>query len=120
MIELKPVFLRILFIMVCFQAKSQSGNFKTYNQNDHELIFESDSGNKLRFQFYSEKIIRIHWIKKGEDFFPNNHYETVVDHTLSGSYTIEDKTDVFEITVGQKKEMRIVLKKNPMRYKILT
>ncbi|MFH4963364.1 TIM-barrel domain-containing protein [Gaetbulibacter sp. M235] len=120
MIVLKPVFLWTLFIMVCFQAKGQSGNFKTYNQNEHELIFESDSDNKLRFQFYSENIIRVQWIKKGEDFFPKNHYETVVDHTLSGTYTIEDKTDAFEITVGQKKEMHIVLEKNPMRYKILS
>ncbi|WP_299214784.1 TIM-barrel domain-containing protein [uncultured Aquimarina sp.] len=116
--NLKTIFFLLITQLIVNEAKAQSGNFKTYEKENHELIFESDTGVKLNFQFYSDDIFRIHWIRKNESFFANNHYEMVTDHHLNGVYEIEEKDKLFIIKVGSKKKLQIELQKSPMKFKI--
>ncbi|MBQ4818514.1 TIM-barrel domain-containing protein [Aquimarina sp. MMG016] len=101
------------------ESKAQSGDFKTYEKSNHELTFESDTGVKLRFQFYANDIIRIQWVKKDESFFPDDHYEMVEYHNRKGTYEIEEKDNLFLINVGSKKKLLIELRKSPMKFKII-
>ncbi len=110
----------LLFITYCTinKVSAQTGNYKTYSQNKHELVFESNTGIKLKFQFHSDHIIRIQWAKKGKDFFSDDHYEMVENHKLSGSYQIEEKNNAFIIHSGSEKEIKIELQKSPMKFRI--
>lgn len=77
----------ILTALLLFTAQAlmgQSGNYRSHQENQHQLTFLSDNGSKLRFQFYTNHTIRITWIQRGEDFFADNRYEMVASHDRSG------------------------------------
>ena len=112
------LFLFITQVIIC-STRAQSGNFKTYTKEEHQIMFQSNTGVTLRFQLYTDDIIRIHWAGKNEDFFEDDHYEMVAQHHRKGTYEIEEQDDLFLITFGSKKKLQIVLQKSPMTFTIL-
>lgn len=92
--------------------------YKNHTSKEHELVFESGSGEKLRFQFQTEDIIRVQWVQKDEAFFDDNHYEMVENHELSGAYSLKETDDKFVITIKTNKNLEILLQKKPMTFGI--
>ncbi|MBN1597884.1 MAG: DUF5110 domain-containing protein [Bacteroidales bacterium] len=117
---LKLLTIVVFLFVTCLFAQGQSGNFKSLIPKEHELTIESDTGVKLRFQFYSDNVIRIQWAKKGSDFFADDHYEMVEKHEFNGTYTIIESAENFIITLGEGQTIIIELQKRPMRFKILS
>lgn len=107
----------ILTIGLYDNSMGQSGNFESFEQKENEITFISDTGVKLRLQFYSNNVIRFHWIKKGEDFFKNSRYEMVESHKMTGTFKIVDQQDSFLIYNGEG-NIGIELQKSPMKYSI--
>ncbi len=114
----KTVAILFFTFFISNKTKAQSGDFKTYQKDQHELTFESNTGVTLRFQFYANDIVRIQWVKKDESFFADDHYEMVENHDLSVTYEIEEKDNLFLINTGSKKKIQIELQKSPMKFKI--
>lgn len=110
----KTWILLVFFFFITYALMGQSGNYASHQKKEHQLTFVSDNGSKLRFQFYTNHIIRITWIQKGENFFADKRYEMVARHNRSGTYTMEDKGSYFLIHIS--KGSRIKLNKTPLRY----
>lgn len=76
------------------------GNFVGYETHANQLLFTTNTGCKLSLKAYTDDIIRVQAIKKGEDFFKDDHYEIVASHQMSGVMQIADKGDHFDITTN--------------------
>lgn len=111
--------LLFLFLYLGPAASGQSGNFASYTQGDHDIVFQSDNGTRLRVQLYSSFTLRFQWVQKGENFFPDNHYEMVATHDRRGTYTIQEYSTFVYLTVAGKSGLRIALQKSPMRVAVL-
>lgn len=120
---MKNIAIVLLFIftnLINFNVFSQSGDFKFYIQKKHEIVFESTTGVKLRLQFYAANTIRFQWVNKGEDFFPDNHYEMVEHHNKTGEYTIRDSSDAITIFIKNEDNSRIEIQKSPLKYQVIS
>ena len=73
--------------MLTHYVSGQSGNYISFIQSEHELLFNSNNVVRLKFQFQTDNVIRVQWVRKGEDFFTDVHYEMVV----IGIYPVTEK-----------------------------
>jgi len=116
-----PQALSLLYLILLLgpAASGQSGNLSSYTEGAHEIIFQSDNGARLRVQLYSSFTLRFQWVQKGEDYFPDKHYEMVATHDRRGTYTIQEDSTAVYVTIAGESGLRIALQKAPMRVAIL-
>ena len=91
------------------------GNYVSCEKQSNELVFRSDIDSKIRITAYSDYVIRIAFVKNGEQFFTDDHYEMVANHEKKGVLNLTDKGDYFEIRTDKEDGIVINLRKNPMR-----
>ena len=113
----KITFLFVALIPVlCNTISGQTGNYKSHTRSKHQLLFTSDNGTRLRFRFQSNDVIRVQWVKSGEDFFADDRYEMAVDHDTTGTFTIKEKRNDFLITTNS--GLRIEVKKSSLQFSV--
>ncbi len=91
------------------------GNYKNRQVHDHQLVFETSNGSRLSLKAYSDHVVRVQAIKKGEVFFKDDHYEMVASHLMTGSFQISNRTGYFEVTTGQSDGLLIRVYKTPVK-----
>jgi len=100
-------------------SRAQNGSYHSHQKNEHQVLFQSTNGSKLRFQFYSNRLIRVTRIQKGETFFADDRYEMVANHRRTGQYHMEESSGEFRIRIGQQKTIEIILEKSTLQYRIM-
>jgi len=110
----KVLQLILTFILMASGSFAQIGNYKSYDAQDHSVVFESVNGGKIRIQFYTNQIIRVQYVQAGEDFFANDHYEMVENHDLKGNYSISENKAFFSIISGGNEAVTIFVRKKPL------
>src|SRR4051812_16421800 len=110
------IYFSFLLLLNSTQSYAQSiGDYHSFKQFPHRLLFTTTSGHQLRLSAYTDYVIRIQAIRKGEDFFSDDHYEMVASHKMNGSFSVQDKGDHFEILTAHGKGLKIRIYKLPLR-----
>ena len=93
----KLFFLISFAVLISFSSlRCQTlGDFSKFISHGNEIIFTSDLGQQIRFMAYSNFVIRVQVVQKGESFFADDHYEMVASHKKSGSFSVVEKAIVF-------------------------
>ncbi|MUP44836.1 DUF4968 domain-containing protein [Gramella sp. BOM4] len=105
----------ILFCLCSQFLLAQSGDYKTHSLNEHQVLFETETENKLQISFYQDDLIRFHWVRKGEDFFADDRYEMVEQHRLSGEFELEEHGGHINIST---EVLELKIDKSPFRIRI--
>ena len=106
------IFWFIIFQFIALNVFGQSGDFKSFVQTKNEILITSTTGVKLRLQFYTANTVRFQWVKKGEDFFPDNHYEMVEHHNKTGKFDIRESSDVITVNMKNEDSTKIEIQKS--------
>ncbi len=83
------------------------------------VIFTTSSGQRLRITPYGNSIVRVQAVRKGEDFYSDDHYEMIVSHRWDGFFTMTDHGSFFSLETGGDSPMSLRVNKNPMRISFL-
>ncbi|WP_411767856.1 TIM-barrel domain-containing protein [Winogradskyella sp. A3E31] len=110
----------ILVSFICSNLWSQTGEFKSYVQKEHEVEIETTTKVKLRVQLYNAQTIRFQWANKNEDFFPDDHYEMVEHHKKSGKYSLEEDNNFLTISINNEQNTKIKIQKSPLKYTVIS
>lgn len=80
-------------------------NATTFDQNisetaNHSFAYTTEDGRTIKLQFYSDFVVRVQVVRPGEEFFPDDHYEMVVNHNRTGRFIVEESDGTFIIKTG--------------------
>jgi alpha-D-xyloside xylohydrolase len=108
----------ILFILMMAPhlSQGQTGGYTSYEKNSHGVVFQSQKGDQLRFQFYTNQIVRITWARPGKTFLADDRYEMVQDHHRKGTFTLEEQEDQFILQAGEDTGVTVTVNKSPLRF----
>ncbi|MFI6094814.1 TIM-barrel domain-containing protein [Lentzea sp. NPDC051213] len=100
-----------------FAAETLS-DYGSHITGPRQVTVTSTTGQQLRITAYGDHMVRVHSVRGGETFFPDNRYEMVdpASHTgLDGALSVVDNGTSFTITTGAADGVKVVLQKNPLR-----
>ena len=108
----------ISFLVTLKTFGQNIGDYKSFKQSPHQILFTTSSGEQIRLKAYSDDVIRVQYVRKGESFFSDDHYEMVASHKMNGNFSIHDKGIFFEIHLA-KPDVVIHVNKSPLRIEFL-
>lgn len=88
------------------------GSFSSYSKTRKAINIKSSNGNVL-FRHYSPNIFRVQYAKEGEDFFLDDHYEMVNNHSQKGSFQVGNKPNRL---ILKSKNARIIIDKSDLSF----
>ena len=90
-----------LFSVFPFLVAAESLTTYARNRFDGQsVIFTTSSGQRLRITPYGISIVRVQAVRKGEDFYSDDHYEMIESHRWDGFFTIADHGSFFILDTG--------------------
>lgn len=102
--------------MICISfgafAAENFTNYQSYRRDRRSIIFTSSTGQRLRLTPYGDYMVRVQVVRRGETFFPDDHYEMVENHNWPGALRILERESSFQITTGS---IALKVSKNPLR-----
>ncbi len=101
----------ILISSVAFAAENLT-DYASYNRDGRSIVFTTSMGQQLRLTPYGNYVIRVQVVRRGEAFFPDDHYEMVETHNWPGALRIVQQESSFQITTGG---ITLRLSKSPLR-----
>jgi alpha-glucosidase (family GH31 glycosyl hydrolase) len=93
-------------------------NYGSHSSDGRTMTVTSTTGQHLKITAYGNYIVRVHSIRSGETFFPDNRYEMVepASHAgMGGTLSIVDNGASFTITSAAADGVKVVLQRNPLR-----
>ena len=93
-------------------AAENFGNYESYRRNGRSIIFTTSTGQRLRLTPYGDYLVRVQVVRRGETFFPDDHYEMVETHNWPGALRIVERESSFQLTTGS---IALVVGKRPLR-----
>lgn len=90
-------------------------NYASHRSDGQSLIFTTSSGQRLRITPYGKSIARVQAVRKGENFYSDDHYEMIVSHQWDGFFTMDDHGSFFILDTGGDTPLSLRVGKNPMR-----
>lgn len=103
----------LLLILSCTPEKDGPFHFQ-----GNSLVIHDQHGMQLRLTPYGNKILRIQYATKGQDFFPDDHYEMVGHHSWDGKLDVEETTKHYLIRL-QDRQLMAMVDKSTLRLKYL-
>lgn len=108
--------LLFLIILKPIQAQTSLGSYASHVVQERQVVFTSQDSARLSLKAYSNHTVRIQVARKGEEIFPDDHYEMVAEHTLRGALEVQDKGAYFLVRMKgdgifiqvDKQEMKLV------------
>jgi alpha-D-xyloside xylohydrolase len=116
----KPLVLCLLVLLInnlCVLAIAPTEPVQGDNQNT--FLFESEKGIILRFQFYTNYIVRVQAVRQGEDFFNDDHYEMVEQHQRTGTYEQKEVGDTIILSAVSPKGIIIKLDQKSLNIRFI-
>jgi alpha-D-xyloside xylohydrolase len=87
-------------------------NFKNEGRS---ILFTNTQGERMRITPYGDHIVRIQTVQKGQDFFPDDHYEMVESHDWPGAFTVKEEKNSFQLTQKAANGITVSVDKNQLQ-----
>jgi alpha-glucosidase (family GH31 glycosyl hydrolase) len=107
--------MKILALALAFCAAAQAEELGGYSEDAGKVELRADSGQRIRISAYGEHMVRIHAVRPGEEFFPDDRYEMVVpsNHAaMAAKLAVSESASALTL---QSAGIKVVVTKSPLR-----
>lgn len=109
-----PIIIISMTLSIAGLYSQTLSDYQKLEKDSNVLVFVTNSGQRIKFSAFTNYLVRIQAVQKGEEFFPDDHYEMVADYDKKGSFKVSDKGSYFEIYTNIEDGVLIKLYKNPL------
>src|SRR4051794_22776684 len=113
-----PGILCMLYLLCFFPVALAEtvGKYKSLHREGRSIILSTADGQRLRITPYGNYVIRVQVVRKGEAFFPDDHYEMVESHDWPGYLRVTQGKTSLEISTGK---LNLEVTRVPLRVSFL-
>src|SRR6201995_860802 len=99
-------------------AQETLTNYQSRRTEGRSVVFTTDAGQRLRLTPYGDYIVRVQAVRRGEDFFPDDHYEMVERHDWPGSFRLFEQESFIRLETSAPDGLVIEVSKTPLRFSV--
>jgi alpha-glucosidase (family GH31 glycosyl hydrolase) len=112
----KVIVISVACIFNVLLVWGQMGDLTGYEKQGKGYLFGTKSGERVLVRPYGDYMLRLQYAKPGQGFFPDNHYDIIINHDMGGSLLLKEGAKTIILETLAKDGIKVIIHKEPLRF----